>query len=1047
MTEKAGITRELELQKHTFEGALANMGLRYWEYDIRTKRLYRSSLVQNEVGYDAYKENVPESYVDEGIIHPDYAQAYLDFYHKIQKGEDAQLLFRSLYGDGHYGWLDIAYKVVFDETGRPVKAVGVGGDVTKKIIEENLVNKIPSGVGIYEVDHGRPVLLFMNDGFYDMMGLKRETRNAYLGITTIEAAHPDDRPKILEAIESAIEGDGRFSLIYRGLRSGSDDYHWTKMDGKLIDEGVNHMSENPIFYVSFVDINEQQKAKQALEESRASMQSAILGAGIIYFEYYPQTDTVGEFLGKDIQHIHVDKKDFWEKWMKNGKIHPEDMPAVKEMIINMKNGQDTGEGQLRYEVGGQYRWYRYHFTSIYNAWRERTKVSCIVQDVTNEKRFEKLYQEEQVYRSEQQETLLLYSCVNLSRQVVENFSFNGKDLIVPELEHEMDFRKRLESVFESFRITDFENWMLSAKHLISQYKDGKNEYQLEFLAMPKESNSYIFIHMDCHLLLHPKTNDIMAFFYCHDDTHKYIDGSVTKTVLEHDIDFAGVIMVNNGCIHFLDNRDHQPHQPPTFDEDYDGMIRLNIKAYAASTNDSEFLFQKLRLDTVLVKLKDRAVYNCEYDLLDAEGNIHHKRMRFAYRDQLKEIIVVTRTDITEAVEQERLQKAELQKALETARQSSRAKTDFLSRMSHDIRTPMNVIMSLTDFALDEVYQPDKVASELGKIKEASQFLLGLLNDVLDMAKIESGNTKLHPEPYNYREFEKSLRTMFEPACQKKHIELNIERQLKTYTILADRMRFNQIFFNLMSNAVKFTPEGGKIDFLVKNIHIEGHRADMELAVRDNGIGMSEAFQKNMFEAFSQEITDYSHDLQGTGLGLTIAYSLVHLMGGRIEVDSYLGKGTTFSVFLNLPICDEDERNIKKDEYGEDSRFLKGKHVLLAEDHPMNAKIIERILGKKGMTVTVAKNGKSAVELFEQSKAGTYDIILMDIRMPVMDGLEASMAIRTSMHPLAKAIPIFALTANAYDEDRQKTKEAGMNEHLTKPINAEKLYEMLVKYLK
>ncbi|MEA4974077.1 MAG: transporter substrate-binding domain-containing protein [Candidatus Metalachnospira sp.] len=373
------------------------------------------------------------------------------------------------------------------------------------------------------------------------------------------------------------------------------------------------------------------------------------------------------------------------------------------------------------------------------------------------------------------------------------------------------------------------------------------------------------------------------------------------------------------------------------------------------------------------------------------------------------------------------------------------KSDFLARISHDIRTPMNAIIGMTTLALDEKNSLDETNEYLLKIKLSGEFLLGLVNDILDMSKMERGYLEFHPETYGYDEFVKSINAMIKPLCDQKNIKLIFNETDTSMPLTVDKLRFNQIFFNLLSNAVKFTPESGIVECTEYSKINPDNTMTCDYFIRDTGIGMSKDFIENkLFKPFSQESSQITTEFKGTGLGLVIVKSIVDKMGGTIDVKSELNKGTEFHVQLTLPISTEEKVNIPIESEVDIDDVLKGRHILLVEDHPLNIEISKKLLLKKEMTVTVAINGKEAVDIFCSSENGYFDAILMDIRMPIMNGLESSKTIRSLDRNDALKIPIIAMTANVFDDDIKQSSTAGMNAHLAKPINPAKLYSTLAE---
>ena len=380
-------------------------------------------------------------------------------------------------------------------------------------------------------------------------------------------------------------------------------------------------------------------------------------------------------------------------------------------------------------------------------------------------------------------------------------------------------------------------------------------------------------------------------------------------------------------------------------------------------------------------------------------------------------------------------------ALIAAENANRAKTTFLNNMSHDIRTPMNAIVGFTALAESNIDDKEQVQDYLGKISVSSQHLLSLINDVLDMSRIESGKIVLEEDDVHLPDVINDIRTIIQPNIDEKNQDLSVGTAgIVNEDIVTDKMRLNQILLNLLSNAMKFTPEGGAIDFSAteKPSSEEGY-TNIEFRVKDNGIGMNEEFKGKIVEAFTREKSSTVSGIQGTGLGMAITKNIVDMMGGTIKVISEEGKGSEFIVDIPCRISDAPK---DKEEAPEVKVDLTGKRILLAEDNEMNQMIATAILEGVGCIVEVAGDGTYAVEKIKDQPAGYYDVILMDIQMPNMDGYQASKEIRALDDPVKANIPIIALTANAFEEDRKVAIEAGMNGHLAKPYDIERMMEML-----
>ena len=387
-------------------------------------------------------------------------------------------------------------------------------------------------------------------------------------------------------------------------------------------------------------------------------------------------------------------------------------------------------------------------------------------------------------------------------------------------------------------------------------------------------------------------------------------------------------------------------------------------------------------------------------------------------------------------------------ALQSAERASKAKTDFLSNMSHDIRTPMNAIIGITTLMKNELHEPEKLAEHLGKLESSGQLLLGIINDILDMSRIESGKTTLNIEKMNLPQQVSQLDSIIRQQAGQRLQTFTVETHVQHENVLGDPNRLNQVLMNILSNSVKYTPIGGHIRLEVDELPRNEHYARYRFIVQDDGIGMSEAFQKTLFEPFTREEKSGTNKVQGTGLGMAITKSVVDLMGGSISVESSTGKGTRFEVVLEFPIDAEADMVQKTQALPEEEETvspLSGMKFLCAEDNAINAEILEMLLEAKGASCTICSNGQEIVDAFASVKPGEYDMILMDVQMPVMDGLEATRRIRNGENPLGRIIPILAMTANAFLEDMQKSKEAGMDEHLSKPVDIAALEQTVKRF--
>ena len=391
-----------------------------------------------------------------------------------------------------------------------------------------------------------------------------------------------------------------------------------------------------------------------------------------------------------------------------------------------------------------------------------------------------------------------------------------------------------------------------------------------------------------------------------------------------------------------------------------------------------------------------------------------------------------------------------EEAFQVAQEASRSKSSFLANMSHDIRTPMNAIIGITSLIRHDAGDKGKVIEYADKIDTSSQQLLGIINDVLDMSKIEAGKTVFKYADFSIVDFIQELDTVFHSQIYEKQQNFTIIKEnIRHEWVTGDRVHLMQIFSNLLSNAIKYTQEGGEIQLLAEECEAKSSAyAKYRFLVSDNGMGMSADFQNTIFDAFTRAENSMTNKIQGTGLGMAITRNLVEAMGGTIDVESELGQGSCFEVLIDLKIAEDRTVALAAQEETDeqDGNILQGMRFLCAEDNEINAEILTELLKIEGAECTICENGEEILNAFEQSVPGDYDMILMDVQMPVMNGYEATKAIRRSSHELAKKIPIIAMTANAFSEDIQHSLAAGMNAHVSKPVEM-KVLEKTIRSIK
>ena len=474
-----------------------------------------------------------------------------------------------------------------------------------------------------------------------------------------------------------------------------------------------------------------------------------------------------------------------------------------------------------------------------------------------------------------------------------------------------------------------------------------------------------------------------------------------------------------------------------------------IPSYAktmVSDNTNKEFEKQLDLEVLRSQEED---YSMTYEFESEKGIVYHQ-VRVAYvkkKDGTRVAVVGTR-NIDSLIKKERMQEEKLKKAYASAENANKAKTEFLNNMSHDIRTPMNVILGYNQLMKSQLTEPKQLDYQK-KIEQAGKLLLSIINNVLDMARIESGKMKVDENYEVVGEVIDEIISTFSSQAEEKGIHLSGSMQVTHRNILCDGTKIREIYVNLVSNAIKYTPRGGNITITLEELPCEKEGyIKIKTEVEDTGIGMSEEFLPTLFEPFSREHNTTIGKVGGTGLGMSVVKRMIDLMGGNIEVKSELGKGTVFTFTLMHKIADEKYycQKMETADAPDVEGNLRGKHVLLAEDNDLNAEIVVAVLEEAGLIIERVEDGVQCVNRIEQMPSGTYDLILMDIQMPNMDGYKATQCIRHLDDKKKAEILIIAMTANAFEEDKKKSFDVGMNGHIAKPIDIEKLEEVIASIL-
>ena len=738
-----------------------------------------------------------------------------------------------------------------------------------------------------------------------------------------------------------------------------------------------------------------------------------------------------------------------ESIIASGIIHEDDVEKYRDLYRRLEAGELQASCELRAQsrTGLGYSWTRVFYTMLpkKNSVSRLALGSAI--DISEHKMAEIHYNDEiQLWNMGVKDAL--FACiVNLSSNTVVSSSVD-KTLCIDVKQG--DARTLWDSIYaQILGTTGREAFakLCGADKLLHGFAKGTRSYAFDLqIAIANSDN--LWVSLAIKMIKDPLTGDIIAFMIMNDITETKISQNFLKDLMKHQFDF--ILRLN-----FMSDT-YQLFSSPEIKE---AMVLPNSKGIYSQ--DVQHILDHIILEEDMPLMKkeggidrilDRSAAEGDYDIFfRAKRNgteNRFKRIHVFLRDDVTNSICMGCVDITDMHVQEQHRLDALREALSVARQASQSKSTFLASMSHDIRTPMNAIIGMTNLAIEDQTNTELVAESLGVIKSSSEHLLALLNDILEMSRLESGKVIFSKESFSIRYECEQVYNFFKGIVIQKNQKLHFEcGSIENDQVISDLTRFNRVLTNLLGNAVKFTPEGGTITMRLEEVPTLTEKTSLfRVVVTDTGIGIAKENLSAIFEAFQREEKQSVRKIEGTGLGLAIVKALVENQGGAITVDSDTGKGAIFTVEIPMIIDEEVSKKAlhKLERMQLTDINLHTKNILLIEDHPVNILVATKMLEKMGARVVSAKNGQEGAEVFKASAVGSFSFIFMDLQMPIMNGYEATEAIRSSDHEEATSIPIIAMTANAFAEDIRKCKEVGMNCHVAKPITAESISNCLMQ---
>lgn len=906
----------------------------------------------------------------------------------------------------------------------------------------NMINRIPGGNGIYKIINGTVVQLYLSDGFFRMLGYTRLNYEKYNGTQFLNAIHPEDIDIIKNIMKGFIGGDSHHEAIYR-MQNGKGEYIWCQ----LIGDAYHEENGQELIYCSFFNVDEQMKDKVTLHSLQALSDVAMQKAGMSAWEYYPNEKRAVLTEAAQRQHgMGRILENLPESMIKQDYVHPDSVEDYRKLFYYKFPDKKSIQQDICVRTADRtsYWWERYILMPIYNKKGELIKTVGTSVDVTEQKRIETKYKH-QLAETDAMDSadLIAKYRFSITKNKLEYMVTKSNKALTDtdNISYDEYYKLLVQSILEVDGESKCNLADISRKGLTEQYKAGRSETSLIYLRK-LENKPSTWVQVYFNLFLSPQTEDIMCFVYSYDITEKKTAQMMIDAVVQTDYDYLALLDSKTKQYDIISyTSGAQKLSAPHHTSDFDEALEEYAKEYVAPEDQACYINQT-EVSTICEELKKNDIYVVYYSKIESSKIISRKKLQFSFIDGASQRILVSRVDITDVYAEEQKRLAKVREANEAAKHANASKADFLSRMSHDIRTPMNAIIGLTELASDNLSDINAVGDYLKNIHSSGKFLLSLVNDCLDFEKMQSRKMVLKPEPYSYNQLRERVVTLIAPFAAEKEIALKITDEKKPYPIMVDPVRFEQVCINLLTNAVKYTGNGGTVEFSYRTKAIENGKISCVIEVKDNGIGMSESFQKRMFVPFEQENGNWSQKVQGTGLGLAIVKSIVDLMGGRISVVSKPYEGTKFKVSFALQTAENYTPPVSVDKT--DYSVLDGKLVLVVEDQPINALIVQKLLERKNISTLSAENGREGVDIFARSKPFEIDAILMDVNMPTMNGLESARAIRALPRGDASEIPIIAMTANAFEEDVKATLSAGMTEHLSKPVEPEKLYSAIAR---
>jgi len=1106
--------------------------------------------------------------------------------------------------DGQPRWTRTWKHAVRDSQGRLAGIYGIGRDVTQEVGLEaeaessrryvDIVRNLPGGVGILHRQDGQLWLDYANDGWCRAHHIGDGRCGKLAGSCVQPLICQQDMAMMEQEFERVEREGGQGSATYR-VWGDDGQLHWLSVQFRFAyeTEGVHY------YYASYSDMDDQKQWEEKLADSQRALREAITHTAIQFFTYFPGQHRCEVYaVNTRLSELPTRWENFPDDFLQYTRASDKDAQSYRDMLRKIDSGEESAECTVQFCYKGAFAWERVCLKAVRDEQGRLTKAQGYSINVTSRRSAEENLERERLRLKAMSDGVFETFTFNITQDSAPDIQTSDRELmtqsvseavvqqalrVAPPIGHTNDETRDV-LLRAAARIPDDaqrEEFLrtCSGDGMRRAVRQGRYSALLRYRRFVGSAVRWVSTQVE--ILPDPATGDMIAFCYTRDINEQVIQEKMAGRVMGMNYETVSYCDLQLGRLYV--NLTNSPLDAAIAGTPYaeaaEAAVRETVPPEAA-----ESLLQRMQLPTILAHLEKAPVYTVYYERIERRTDLPgtpRRQMKndVFYLDEHKDVLVFLLSDVTEIFEHNRENKDRMAAALAAARQASMAKSNFLSRMSHEIRTPLNAIIGMDTLAAQAIGNDERVSDCISKIGISARYLLSLINDILDMSRIESGKMLLKNEKFLFRDFVSGINAMIYNQCSAKGLdyECTVSSEVAE-AYIGDAMKLQQVLVNILGNAVKFTTKG-RVTF---DVHPIAHReglSTLRFAVNDTGAGIPEDFQERIFEPFEQADTTTTTIFGGTGLGLAITKNLVDLMGGSIRVRSIVGVGSEFTVEIpltvdesvlvqprldlhfekmhtlivddDLVVCEQTcdilrgigmegewvtagseavqrvERNSRQAKFydfilvdwkmpdmnglettrqirrivGPDvtiiiitaydwesieaeakaaganlliskpllkstlvSAFQKAKgqaeaepaplpdfdfaglRVLVAEDNQLNAEIARSLLESKHFEVEVAANGQKALERYAQNPPGYYDAVLMDIRMPLMDGLQTATNIRHWDKADAKTIPIIAMTANAFDEDVDKSKAVGMNAHLSKPIDPNLMFSTLYRIL-